>query len=189
VSAGDAVIPEARTGEPARFVGGGRAWAEELYLGAYDGVSGGNGRRVTTCLDPLTHARVWHVGDLAINAAPSAGAPLAWRCTAHGSAGTYAEGKTATAHGTTTVELSSTPGTYAGSATIQTGDVLTINGVTAIVADVDAHFPTVLTMSQAIPAGSSLSVSYVAPTFESMYCVSESTISGILARLDALEQG
>ena len=45
------------------------------------------------------------------------------------------------------------------------GDVLTINGVSARVVSVDSGRPA-LTLSGAIPAGSGLSIAFVAPTFK-----------------------
>lgn len=146
---------------PSRYAGTGAPFFPALYVGSY-GSGAANGRRITATPDfsnPALIYATWHLGDIALNATATNGNIEGWRCVDGGTSGTYTEGRTATTNGTTTVTLSGQ------STVLHIGDRLIINGVTAYINNVDAAWPTVLTMSATIPAGAALPIAYAAPTF------------------------
>lgn len=107
----------------------------------------------------------WTVGDICLNSAPTIGSPTGWVCTTAGTSGSYVEGRTATANGTTTVTLP--VASLVGY--IQLGAYLTINGVTARVLAVNSDFRTAgittMTMSATVPTGTGLAIAYSPPVF------------------------
>lgn len=109
------------------------------------------------CGAAVPSSATWYVGDRRLNSAASPGGHEGWVCVAAGTAGTYGEGRTATANGTATVSLS------AASYVLRVGDRLTINGTTAFVLSL---VDTTMVMSTGIPAGSGLVIAYAPPSFE-----------------------
>jgi hypothetical protein len=98
----------------------------------------------------------WYTGDRRFNSAPVAGGSEGWICITSGTAGTYAEGRTATADGTATIELSS-PSTL-----LRVGDMLTINGDTNRIIAISGA---AVTMSGNITAGTGLAIQYAPPVW------------------------
>ncbi len=98
-----------------------------------------------------------NVGDVHFNTFPISGGKAGWVCTTSGTAGTYAEGLTATADGTAAVILS-TP-----SAVLRVGDMLTINGDTKRVIAISGA---AVTMSGNITAGTGLAIQYAPPMWK-----------------------
>lgn len=98
-------------------------------------------------------------GTLVIKETAVAGAPVGWVCISSGTVGSYSEGRTATSAGGSTLTLSGV------TSVIRVGDRLLINGVTNVTVQAVSSDKLTLTMSGTVPAGSGLSIAYVAPTF------------------------
>ena len=107
----------------------------------------------------------WMVGDVVFNKAPATGQPMGWMCTVSGTAGSYTEGRTATATGTAVVTLSAaSTEAYSG---LRVGDRISINGVSTYIKDFNLG-RTQLTLANTVPTGVGLPITFVAPTFKAM---------------------
>lgn len=148
-----------------RVAGVGVSMFNDFFMGTGDGAQEGTvgtGSIKIAARDAVPTSGQWHRGDRVLNSNPTAGGDSGWVCTDGGTAGTYTEGRTATADGTTSVALNGI------SDVIFVGDRLTINGVTAYVANINTIVGgcSLLTMSDAVTAGSGLAVAYANPTFK-----------------------
>jgi hypothetical protein len=88
----------------------------------------GNNRVDNSSLDPSsaagTNYRTWCAGDVRFRTNPSPGESLGWVCTARGTSGSYAEGRTADSNGSAYLRLP------AVSAVLRAGDCIVVAGVT-----------------------------------------------------------
>jgi hypothetical protein len=103
--------------------------------------------------------QTWNQGDVAFNRVVSPGGKMGWVCVTNGTLGSYTEGRTLTANGTTSVTLD------APSEILRVGMELEIGGTgprnrIREINGVD------VTMTFAVPTGSGLSIAYVAPVFK-----------------------
>lgn len=104
----------------------------------------------------------WEAGDIVMNSAANiAGKPwsgwIGGICISDGTSGTYNEGLLVTADGTNIVVLSG------ASTALTTGQVLTVNGVDCRIVDISG---TQVTLTQSVPAGSSLPIAFKNPTWK-----------------------
>lgn len=111
----------------------------------------------------LPDSGTWNVGDVIYNRAPAPGGFVGWSCTESGTAGSYAEGLTATSAGAKAITLS------APSTVLKVGMVLTINAVRVRVATVSG---TALTVDVNVPAGAALPIAFAAPTWKTFGAIS-----------------
>lgn len=110
--------------------------------------------------DGTTHLnRTWNQGDVAFNRVVAAGGKMGWVCVQHGTLGSYAEGRTVTADGSTTVTLS------APSTVLRVGMI--VNMGSSVRNRIMAISGSTMTMAVGVPSGSNLPISYAAPTFKS----------------------
>jgi len=138
----------------------GRALFEMLWIG---------GRRITASTNrSAPTAGTWNPGDRVYfkGAAVMAGGAEGLECVTHGTAGTYAGGRTATADGSRTVLISGAAmSTLFDQHDFKVGDKLTINGVSARVESASNDGRTLM-MANAVPPGSNLAITFAAPTFQ-----------------------
>lgn len=103
-------------------------------------------------------------GKVIYNNSAAAAGFVGWVCTTAGTFGSYAEGLTVTATGTSTVTLS-------GSNTeLKVGMYLTINGVPA--GKILSIAGTTMVMSSTVSAGSGLSIAYTTPVYKTFGVIS-----------------
>ena len=148
LSVGDSALPRG-------MVGG------QLFTYAKCGLIN-EGQRVAHSDSPSSRSGAWLIGDICFARTQTLGSNVGWVCTVSGTVGTYTEGLTATANGTTTIVLSGATDYVVG---IHVGDTLLINGITGRVVDISTDLTT-LTMSASVTAGAGLAIAYVAPTFQ-----------------------
>lgn len=103
--------------------------------------------------------RTWNLGDKAFNRVVAPGGKIGWVCTRDGTLGSYTEGRTATATGTTGIALD------APSSVLRVGMVLNIGG-SGTPNPITAIDGAELTMASVVAAGSGLSLAYSPPVFK-----------------------
>ena len=162
---GYAVIPGHYV-HPTRMAPGGQFAFRDLLLGDYlNGTNGGWGRKITTGKLALgsENGVPWHGGDVIFNASPDIDVHsqqvAGWICAIKGTGGTYTEGLTATWLGSGTVQLS-------GATTVlHPGMNITIDGVTATIARIDATTNIIYLWEAISVSGGAHPITYTAPTW------------------------
>ena len=99
----------------------------------------------------------YNPGDIIFDETPAASGKIGWVTTAGGTEGTYSEGLTATANGTTSITLS------ASSNVLRRGDYLTINATAVRVTSIDGVD---MVTDVTVPAGSGLAITYTGGTYK-----------------------
>ena len=97
-------------------------------------------------------ARLWRPGDIRWNNATTAGAPTGWVCTAIGMAGSYSEGRTATADGTAVIILNS------ASSVLKVGDTISCNGTVGAAITKIGEFASGTVTCASVQAGDTVTV-------------------------------
>ena len=103
---------------------------------------------------PVTDA----AGDVIFKRTAVVGESAGWVCIVGGTSSTYTEGLTATSAGGTSLTLSGNTHVTHG---LQIGDRVLINGVTTYITNRGIGATTSITVANAIPAGSGLTIAYV----------------------------
>jgi hypothetical protein len=145
-------IPLAFWGYPGPGPTPARVWAPYgLYLG------GSWPRRKVTYSDAEPPHGTWEQGDVLFNSNPTLTGYVGWVCVTSGTAGAYAEGRTATSDGTNVITLD------APSGVLQVGDFVVLNSLTARITSIDGPR---ITLTQSIPTGPGLSIAHAGPTWK-----------------------
>ncbi len=97
-------------------------------------------------------ARLWRVGDIRWSTSTVAGAPTGWVCVVTGMAGSYAEGRTATADGSTAITLS------AASSVLKVGDTISCNGTVGAAITKIGEFAAGSVVCASVQAGDTVTV-------------------------------
>ena len=112
-------------------------------------------------VDRLSNALIfrgtWLEGSKLFTSYPTPGDYVGFVVTSAGTTGTYLEGVTATANGTTSLTLSAAP------AFLRKGEYVTINGVATKIVSIVG---TTMTVANNVTAGSALAIAYTAPVFK-----------------------
>lgn len=97
-------------------------------------------------------ARLWRPGDIRWNNGTVAGGPAGWVCTVIGMAGSYSEGRTATADGSTVIILNSV------SSVLKVGDTIDCNGTVGAAITKIGEFASGSVVCSSVQAGDTVTV-------------------------------